>query len=152
MKTIVIGYGNTLRSDDGAGYRVAEQVKRWQHPSLAAWPAQQLLPEMAAALAEVELAIFVDAKAQTTTAILECCHLKPQTQQLWMHHLEPTSLLALTEQLYGCQPRAYWLLLPAENFAFGEQLSPRTQASLDLAVAKILELTNCTVEVVDARS
>lgn len=152
MKTIVIGYGNTLRSDDGAGYRVAEQVEHWQHPGLTAWPAQQLLPEMAAALAEVELAIFVDVKAQTTTAALECCYLEPQTQQLWTHHLEPTSLLALTEQLYGCQPRAYWLLLPAESFAFGEQLSPRTQASLDQAATKILELASCAGEVAHARS
>lgn len=150
MKTIVIGYGNTLRSDDGAGYRVAEQMARWQHLGLTTWPAQQLLPEMAAALAEVELAIFVDVKAQAAT--LECCRLEPQARQLRTHHLEPTSLLALTEQLYGCQPRAYWLLLPAENFAFGEQLSPRTQASLDQAATKILELAGFAVEVVDARS
>ncbi len=151
MKTLAIGYGNTLRSDDGAGYRVAETVADWQHPELDGWASNQLLPEMAATLAEVEQAIFIDARADVSAeSSLECRWLEPQAQTIWTHHLEPPALLALAQQLYGRQPRACWLLIPAADFSFGETFSAQTQAGIDQALAKIAELAELPPEVTDA--
>ncbi len=58
----MIGYGNTLRSDDGVGPRVAMAVASWGWPGLKAIAVHQLTPELAEPLAAAELAIFVDAR------------------------------------------------------------------------------------------
>jgi hypothetical protein len=71
LKTItvlVIGYGNTLRGDDGVGYQVAETVAEWQLPQVRSIAVHQLLPELAADIAEVDLVIFVDAVVATAPA------------------------------------------------------------------------------------
>jgi len=59
---LIIGYGNTLRGDDGAGPRVAEVVAGWSLPNVRAISAAQLTPELAEALAGAEVVIFVDAQ------------------------------------------------------------------------------------------
>ncbi len=140
MKTLVIGYGNTLRRDDGVGYQVAATVASWDLPDVLAWPEHQLLPEMAATLAVVEQAIFVDAQADQTVTCLELHRLQPQAPSRGWHHLDPTALLALSQQLYGRCPPAYGLWLPVTSFEFGEQLSLRGQASVEQALVKIQEL------------
>ena len=63
---LVIGYGNELRGDDAIGPRVARAVRR-RYPDLKTVAAHQLTPEMAARLAGVRLAIFVDAAITTGT-------------------------------------------------------------------------------------
>jgi hypothetical protein len=59
--SLVVGYGNTLRGDDGIGYRVAEAVAKWQLPQVRSIAVAQLLPELAADIGEVEIVMFVDA-------------------------------------------------------------------------------------------
>jgi Ni,Fe-hydrogenase maturation factor len=59
---LVIGYGNDLRGDDGAGPRVAELVRGWRLPGLTAIAVRQLTPELAEPLASAEFALFVDAR------------------------------------------------------------------------------------------
>ena len=61
VKSLVIGYGNSLRSDDGIGVRVAEIVADWYLPEVRSLCLPQLTPELAADLAKVDLVIFVDA-------------------------------------------------------------------------------------------
>src|SRR5690348_5980583 len=59
---LVIGYGNTLRSDDGAGPRAAAEVGAWGVPGLRAWAVHQLTPELASPIASARLVVFVDAR------------------------------------------------------------------------------------------
>jgi len=67
-RILIVGYGNPLRHDDGAGRDVADALwaRRDRAPELArasfSW-AHQLTPELAADLADVELAVFLDAAA-----------------------------------------------------------------------------------------
>ena len=58
---LVIGYGNELRGDDGIGPRVAEAVAARNHPGVRVRIVCQLVPELAAELAEARTVIFVDA-------------------------------------------------------------------------------------------
>jgi hydrogenase maturation protease len=60
--TLVIGFGNTLRSDDGVGPRVASVVAGWGLPGVVAIAVHQLGPELAEPLAEAGRAFFVDAR------------------------------------------------------------------------------------------
>ena len=63
-RVLIVGFGNTLRRDDGVGVRAAELLAA--DPRLATRPvevraAYQLLPEMALDMGSVSLVIFVDA-------------------------------------------------------------------------------------------
>lgn len=127
MKTLVIGYGNTLRGDDGVGYLVAEAVADWHLPDVEAYPCHQLTPELAADMAEVERVIFVDATPPQnphSPLILERLQPGGNSSCLAGHHSSPTGLLNLAQQLYGKPPLTYALLLPSQFMGFSEQLSP----------------------------
>jgi len=62
FRPLVVGYGNTLRGDDGVGPRVAELLAA--DPRLAGavvLARHQLTPELAADIAEAALVVFIDA-------------------------------------------------------------------------------------------
>ncbi|CAN1211975.1 hydrogenase maturation protease [Tumidithrix helvetica PCC 7403] len=140
---LVIGYGNALRSDDGAGCRVAEVVASWQLPYVRSLTVHQLAPELAEPLAEADLAIFIDAyihpktKRKPTIQVqrISSTGCQPINTALEIGHLsDPRSLLCLARQVYGKAPAAYSLLLPGVDWEFGEQVSALTRKSIDQAV------------------
>jgi hydrogenase maturation protease len=135
---LIIGYGNTLRSDDGAGYRVAEMVAEWNLKEVRGIPCHQLTPELAEDIANANKVIFIDAVATTPHREI---NLKPvemgEIQNSLGHSYNMRSLLTLSLALYGKVPPAYSLLIPAVNFDFGEQLSPVTETGIIQAM-KIL--------------
>ena len=132
MKTLVIGYGNTLRGDDGTGFRIAEAVEAWGLPEIKSLPCHQLTPELAAEIAETDRVIFVDATLPQnphSPIILERIF-PEQSPAMPTHHSSPASLLALTQRLYGKQPLAYAMLLPSWEMGYGEDLSRIAQMGL----------------------
>ena len=60
-RTFVIGYGNSLRGDDGAGPEVARRVMALDLPDAEVLEAHQLLPEHAEMISHYERVVFVDA-------------------------------------------------------------------------------------------
>ena len=58
---LVIGYGNTLRGDDGVGPRVAEAVAAMALPGVRTLGCHQLAPEHAEAISRADRVVFVDA-------------------------------------------------------------------------------------------
>jgi hydrogenase maturation protease len=150
---VIIGYGNTLRSDDGAGQKVAEIVNNWNLSQVRAIAAHQLTPECAALIAEAELVIFVDvypvversqiAEAITEESDIQVIHVHPSayrhcaTNEGFGHTTDPHSLMCLAEAVYGHAPPAWWILIPALNFEFGEQLSPIATSGVEKALQHI---------------
>ena len=137
---LVIGYGNTLRSDDGVGAKVAAAVAELGLPGVAALVRHQLTPELAEPISEARAVVFVDAAADASTEV----RLRPlepaESAQLMAHAADPRSLLALAKQLFGRCPPAWWLTIPVENLEFGEELSPLTRRGHDTALEKIRAL------------
>ena len=131
---LVIGYGNTIRSDDGIGPAVATEVETWNLPNLKSLSLHQLTPELAAELATVKSAIFIDASIQTQS--VEIIPLNPltQTEMKWGHYLTPQSLLSLTQQLYETIPQAWLISVPGRNLELGESLSPQAKQGVDQAL------------------
>ena len=130
---VVIGYGNSLRRDDGAGLVLAQEVvDYWERVGI---PARlitdtQLLPEMAAQLADdfIEAVVFADTSAPTGAAteissirITEVSLDSPTARM--GHHLDPTTLLVYTALLYGRYPRAWLVTIPGTDFSHGEGFS-----------------------------
>jgi hydrogenase maturation protease len=134
MKTLVIGYGNTLRGDDGVGYRLAEAVEDWHLAQVEAYPCHQITPDLAALIADQERVFFVDAALpQDPHSPLILTRLMPGSEPSLTftgHHSTPMDLLILTQQLYGQSPLAYTLLLPTWAMGYGEDLSPIAQTGL----------------------
>lgn len=139
---LIIGYGNTIRGDDGAGYRMAEAVAQWNLNHLRSLAVHQLTPDLAEAIAQANTVIFVDAVATSSEVQIE--PLKPNDAESFTgHYADPRSLLALTYALYEVIPTAYRILIPAVDFSFSETLSPVTQKSVFLALVKLRQLI-CT--------
>lgn len=125
MKTLVIGYGNSLRGDDGVGPWVAEQVAEWNLPEVRSLSVHQLTPELAAEVAEAEVVFFIDAcvmEGGKTQACLEPIASQPEKSRI-DHLWSPSVLVHLTQTLYGADPVAYQILIPALQFDYGAPLS-----------------------------
>jgi hydrogenase maturation protease len=146
---LVIGYGNTLRSDDGVGRKVAEAVAGLGLPGVQAIGCPQLTPEYAEPVSQAELVIFVDASVDLPKEV----RLRPlapnESSQLLGHSADPRTVLALARDVFGHVPRAWWLTIPAEEFRFGEELSPLAQAGFEAALARIRALVSETASEVN---
>jgi hydrogenase maturation protease len=137
-RVVVAGYGNPLRRDDGAGWRVAAEVaERWGDRATVLL-GQQPVPEWVEILSSAESVYFVDAALNSPNGAT-VRRLKPGRGPLHVHThaFGPDHLLAMTQALFGRTPRAYLVLVPASDFGFGEQLSPTTARAAKSAVRLI---------------
>lgn len=121
-ETLLIGYGNSLRGDDGIGGKVAKEASRlWGARSLIQ---HQLTPELALILAEVDRVIFIDAACDRESVQVQSILPEEATEPQLGHFCEPRSLLAISQLLYGHAPQAWLIGIPTVNFEFGEGFSP----------------------------
>jgi hydrogenase maturation protease len=137
---LVIGYGNTLRGDDGVGPRVAEAVGALRLPGVQVLICQQLSPEHAEPISRADTVVFVDAAVDAPREV----QLRPlapgASTQLMAHAADPRTMLALARDVFGHAPRAWWLTIPAEQLGFGETLSAAAQRGLAAALERIQAL------------
>ncbi len=137
---LVIGYGNTLRGDDGVGPKVAEAVEALKLPGVRTFTCQQLSPEHAEVISQAGRVVFVDAAVDAPKEV-QLRELVPgDTTQLMAHAADPRTMLALAREVFGYAPKAWWLTIPAVSLEFSEELSPPAQAGLAAAVARIKSL------------
>ena len=134
---LVIGYGNTLRGDDGLGPRVAEAVDALHLPGVRTLVCQQLSPEHAAPISLAHSVVFVDAAVDAAGEV-QLRRLEPKdTSQLMAHAADPRTMLALARDVFGRVPEAWWLTIPALDLGFSEEFSPEVQRGFAGAVEKI---------------
>lgn len=135
----MIGIGNPLRGDDGAGALLAEQAAMFSAVDpdgpVAVRSVQQLTPELAEELARLEQVLFIDAWQAPAGAVPQLLALSPVAASADTHRLEPGALLAVSQALYGRAPAAQLLLVPGQTFAHGTALSAELQAALPQARA-----------------
>ena len=139
-KILIIGYGNTLRGDDGIGYKIAEIIEQWNLDNITSFAVHQLTPDLAENIAKADTVIFIDAVPITNinTANLEIKTISSnQKNNNLAHHNNPEQLLSLSQAIYQKSPRAYWILVPALHFNFSEEFSLITQKYANIALEKI---------------
>ena len=132
-KTLVIGYGNPLRGDDGLGWRVAERLaERLPADQVEILTCQQLTPELAATLSRASFVLFIDASVQEPPGTFRLQSVQPAqlTPTTFSHHLTPGQLLTLSQQLYAAAPAAQLLSVGGLEFGAQEQLSASVAALL----------------------
>ena len=104
---LVVGYGNSLRSDDGVGWHAARLLAT--DPRLAGarvLARHQLTPELAEDISRAALVVLVDASADGDPGAVSVRRVEPRRidPATWSHHLDPESLAGLAKDLYGGVP------------------------------------------------
>lgn len=135
---LVIGYGNVLRGDDGAGPAVAEAVARSARAETRAFVLHQLVPELAEELARARLAIFVDACHAGPNHDMRVEALAPANDvQPLGHTATPGNVLAHAQVLFGAYPPSWHVLVPGVSFKVGDGLSQTALAGIETALHAI---------------
>ena len=136
---LIIGYGNSLRQDDGAGLILADTLTQaCQARNLPAKciTTHQLTPELAPTIAtpETSAVVFVDTRvalpSENAPGVQIRTLIADTSSPSLGHHLTPETLLLYAQLLYSRQPAAWLVTVPGINFDHGEELSELTKNAL----------------------
>ncbi len=145
-RTVVIGYGNPLRGDDGVAWKVIEHLT----PLVEELPVElikehQLTPEMAESIHNADLVVFVDASVEGRpgTWRSEALRLTKSHQAPPLgHHFDIEGLLSYCKAVYNHCPNTVVVSIVAESFDFKEQLSPSIDKILPHITRYIFDMLN----------
>ena len=158
---LVVGYGSTLRADDGVGPRVAELCGA--DPRLAGATIlvrHQLTPELAADMAAARLVVLVDARADASPGSVSVERVAGDAASAdpggppsagadaasphgagsgpTTHHVGAAEVAALARDLWGARPEVLAVGVGAASFDVGDGLSDPVARSLPAAVDAIV--------------
>jgi hydrogenase maturation protease len=138
---LVIGYGNSLRRDDALGLHIAE-LARERCADAKILVVHQLTPELAEAVAQSELTVFVDARCdRLDEGVLRRELAADANVTPSIGHLgAPEALLALARALYGTAPRAFLVTAPAADLGVGLGLSASAACNVEAAACVVTAL------------
>ena len=154
-EVLVVGCGNDLRSDDGAGRVVAHRVQLLVEErgltEVGVRSVVQLVPELALDIGRAHHVVFVDASIdvdrltvtplQPSTSAADAGR-EPRTPMTPMtHHLGPAALVDLARRYAGEVPEQVTLVaIPVHDLGYGDQLTSPTAEAVELAVDVITRL------------
>ena len=142
-KTLVVGYGNPDREDDGVAWfilrglasRLGRDVSELEYQIDPVGPPPhlafmlQLLPELAETMAGYDHVCFLDAHTGAFDQEIRFEEVQKDSQpSSFTHHLAPADCLAMAATLYGRAPRTVFLSVRGYSFGFGQSLSSRTES------------------------
>ncbi|MGO9244805.1 MAG: hydrogenase maturation protease [Verrucomicrobiia bacterium] len=141
MKTLVLGYGNRSRMDDGVGWFVLESLQELGLPNVELQTSHQLDVDHAELITGFDEVIFVDAAVPQSpqpiaVTVVQTCF----RSHAVAHYLTPSDLLALAQTLFGRAPRGILFSIRGSDFNFGTTLSPATERAARDVVHQIEEL------------
>lgn len=153
-RLLVVGIGNVLRQDDGAGWALAEGlVSRLEarrepgHPAPHLLQVQQLTPELALEVVApgVAAVCFCDVRIGDPVLRLERVTIEQGQPVRMSHEISPGTLL-LYASVLDARPIPAWVVTVGGRwFDHGEGLSPEVQealAGLDAVAAALAEETH----------
>lgn len=141
MKTLILGYGNRSRMDDGVGWFVLERLQESGLPSVELLTSHQLDVDHAELISGFDEVIFVDAAIPQSPQPITLTVLQPCfCSHAVAHYLTPGDLLALAQTLFGRAPRGILFSIRGSDFNFGTTLSPATERAACNVVHQIKDL------------
>lgn len=155
-RCLVLACGNTLRSDDGVGPRLAEwAAERFRADStVRVLSRQQWTPDLAADIAGADSVLFVDASVNSAPGRVSLAPVPfpaagtgPAANHTASHNVDPSELLELSRSLYGfMSAHAMLLSVGAGSIELGESFSgpvtaalPRARGLLEKTVLRFLD-------------
>jgi hydrogenase maturation protease len=129
---LVIGYGNTMREDDGVGQHIARRLGvSLYRDAVEVISCHQLTPELVEPVSRADYAVFVDASEDGLPGEVRCYPVEPMmTTAAFTHQVTPAALLAAAYDLYGTHPKGIVISIPGAHFGYGETLSPEVERLL----------------------
>jgi len=124
MRTLLVGYGNPWRRDDGLGLALVRRFPECEHREL-----QELSLELVDELGEWDVVVFVDASLTGEDYQFREVG-RRASRSPFTHQLSPEELCLWAEIVTGRRPRCYLLSIRGYDFDFGEGLSEGAAANL----------------------
>lgn len=145
---LIIGYGNSLRGDDGIGPRVAEKLDTSLadlHPRVIS--AHQLSPELAEECAQSSLVAFIDARENGVPGEISLVWLDGSSgkSSSLNHFLDARKLLTETKEWYGKAPAAALITITGASFDYSTELSSELAAALPAIMERVEKLVRSWV-------
>jgi hydrogenase maturation protease len=135
-KTLIYGYGNPGRQDDGLGARFTELCEEWVQTNnmlhITVDCNYQLNIEDAAIIAEYDTVIFVDASIVEDVEKFKLETILPDnsTIEFTMHAVSVGYVVDLCNKIYGKTPLSYVLHIKAYEFDFKEELTEKAESNM----------------------
>jgi hydrogenase maturation protease len=148
---LVIGYGNSLRSDDRFGLEVCNELQSYAavEQLVEIIITQQLTPDLIEAVSKASGVIFVDASTDLAPAQMQFISLEQSVDREnlssakpnspFSHHCTPQVIFQAAQSLYGRVPQGWLCTVGGAYFELGEELSPLVKATIPEAVHFVLE-------------
>jgi hydrogenase maturation protease len=140
---LIVGYGNTLRRDDGFGWRAAQLLA--EDPRLRGarvmWQ-QQLTPELAVDFSRAALVVLLDITDGAEAGAISARRLDPMSaaESAWTHHLEPAALIAMARDLWNASPALFVVSVGAASLEVGDGLSAAVEGALPAVVEAVVAI------------
>lgn len=136
---LVIGYGNTLRGDDGVGCVVAQMLDmRLERSDISILVAHQLTPELVASIAEVSSVVFIDAREGDSAGTLRIEAVLPHLREdAFTHNVDPAGLMGAAHDWYSADVKGWLISITGIAFDYADRLSPQLTALLPQIVRDV---------------
>ncbi|NPV04908.1 MAG: hydrogenase maturation protease [Syntrophaceae bacterium] len=155
-RTLVIGFGNLDRADDGVAFHVVNAFRRRLGQAALAEDDTglerlglsvdsvfigQLVPEMMDLLEGYGRVLFVDAHVDPALGDVYCAPVSAEDAGLtFTHHMSPSTLLAFYKAIHGRDLEGHLVSVRGRDFDFRRSLSPETLALVEPAVERLAAL------------
>jgi hydrogenase maturation protease len=133
LDVLILGYGNTLRSDDALGVHAAHALHDFYctDGGIRVLATSQLTGDLAEDISQAQLVIFIDAADAGVPGEMRSETLLPAHEKVrFTHHWTPGTLLMVSKQLYGRAPSAVGLTMAVASTEVGVGLSKEVQNRL----------------------
>ncbi|TLP38462.1 hydrogenase maturation protease [Arcobacter arenosus] len=132
--TIIVGFGNDLRGEDGFGIDVIKKLQNYDLPNTKLISTFQLTPELSLELKEATRLIFIDATFSNINNYSLACNLEEYKHDQLSHHISIRTILMILERLYNTKPE-YELYSMFTN-SFNEIIDEK---NYEKAIKKVVE-------------
>ncbi|MBF0512027.1 MAG: hydrogenase maturation protease, partial [Candidatus Omnitrophica bacterium] len=135
---LVIGIGNTLRSDDGVGPYIAQLIEAKGLKGVKVWVTQQLHVEDIDGMLVFSKIILIDAAVEGVQVSLRRIHSNDTAgRAASSHHLSAGLCLDMARQIFHKTLNIELCSIRGSNFEFGDKLSAHVLSCVDQAVELI---------------
>lgn len=151
--TLIIGYGNADRQDDGVGWHILKKLANKLNADVPDDPGAaveietdlvdlifilQIYPELAETISHYQRVCFVDAHTGAIPEDLSWTDLTPEYEKSPLtHHMSPRTVLSIANTIYDWVPEAILVSVRGYQFEFDRELSPQTAALAGKAADRI---------------
>jgi hydrogenase maturation protease len=153
--TLIMGYGNADRQDDGAGWHILKKLADRMGHDAPDEPGEgidvhtnivdlhfilQIYPELAETISHYNRVCFIDAHTADIPEEISWVELDPEYEKSPLtHHMSPKTVLSIVATIYNKVPEAILVSVRGFSFQFERSLSPKTAALAKKAEKRIWE-------------